>query len=153
MPSTRLTPEQVEAERTVFEKKIGEWWQYGFEQYPEGAGYTDKDLNNMWEGWLQAIHMNWDTLQYRGVPEAQPSTSSPADQLRRMRGYSKCFTGAFDKLEPVFVLRAQDKTAYLALAQWINVNIERMGKANPKIISAKATLRLFMVHEGSKDAD
>jgi hypothetical protein len=70
--------------------------------------------------------------------------ANAVDTIRRMRGYSKCFTNSFERGQAVFVLSEQDDTAYMAVAQWIKCNIERLGANHPKIINAKYTLARFM---------
>jgi hypothetical protein len=78
------------------------------------------------------------------LPINKDPYANPVDTIRRMRQYSPCFTKAFDRGQKVFVLSEQDDTAYMAIAQWINANIDRLGKNHPKIIAAKTTLGIFI---------
>lgn len=45
-----------------------------------------------------------------------------------------------DLNEPVFVLRAQDLTAPLAIQKWVDANELRLGSLHPKIIEAKTRI-------------
>jgi hypothetical protein len=80
----------------------------------------------------------------RILPINRDPYANPIDTIRRMRQYSQCFTKAFDRGQRVFVLVEQDATAYKAIAQWINLNIDRLGANHPKIIAAKTTMMIFM---------
>ena len=140
-----LTPEQFEAERPEFESRIRPFWVEPMRLRADGAGYENTELAHLWEGWQQALlHM---------AERATPMGGNTADELRRMRQYSKCFTGAFDAKEPVFVLRAQDASAYKAVAQWVVSNREVLGESHPKIISAKATMQLMREWPRARQAD
>lgn len=41
--------------------------------------------------------------------------------------------------EPIFVLRAQDKTACDVVQKWIDINAGRLGFSHPKILTAVKT--------------
>ncbi len=56
---------------------------------------------------------------------------------------STCLSKAADD-EPIFVLRAQDKTATEAVQAWIDVNIYSLGFSHPKILSAQQTITDMM---------
>lgn len=55
--------------------------------------------------------------------------------------------------EPVFVLRAQDKTAPAAVQKWIDDNIWALTPTHPKIIGAIATRDAMMEWAGARQAD
>lgn len=110
-----------------------------------------------WEGLSLTRRVAWMyAFNLQDGPKDWTEEGSMADtmeQLRRMRQYSKCFTNAFDRKQAVFVLVEQDKTAYISVAQWIKSNIDRLGAAHPKIISAKATMARFMEFPDGKEPD
>jgi hypothetical protein len=55
---------------------------------------------------------------------------------------SPCLLKAGDD-EPIFVLRAQDKTADVALEAWIEANKYSLGNTHPKLLAAQQTLLDF----------
>lgn len=55
-------------------------------------------------------------------------------KIDEMKGPS-CFSKAADN-EPLFVLRAQDRTADLVVQKWIDLNVSRLGFQHPKILEA-----------------
>lgn len=154
-----MTPEQVLATRARFELLYREIEGAGdayyienaiFELADDGFTYTIEEVNQSWVWFLHGSSSMF------GAFMQLPSHSqllSAADELRRIRQYSPCFTKAYDKREPVFVLRAQDEASPKALAQWLNHYQDILGPTNVKWISAKATLGLFVNHPNHKKAD
>lgn len=155
-----MTPEQVLALRAKFEasySKMSSRWATGadglpathFNLGPDGFSYEILPVNNAWEWFIDGYSACFEEL----TKKSNVKDRDAADELRRMRQYSSCFTKAFDKKEPVFVLRAQDEKAPLALAQWINAYQPLIGESHYKLIAAKATLGVFMNWPNKKKAD
>jgi hypothetical protein len=55
--------------------------------------------------------------------------------------------------EPVFVLRAQDKSAVSTVQGWIYTNAERLGWNAPKITGAEAVVQAMGAWPTKKHAD
>jgi hypothetical protein len=55
--------------------------------------------------------------------------------------------------EPVFVLRAQDKSATGIVQRWIYVQAERLGWNHPKVTSAEAVVQAMGAWPTKKHAD
>jgi hypothetical protein len=55
--------------------------------------------------------------------------------------------------EPVFVLRAQDKSAPEIVQRWIYVQAERLGWNAPKVTSAEAVVQAMAAWPNRKHAD
>lgn len=149
-----LSPEQILALRPVFEKRLtalDPFTPTGLKA--DGFQYEAMEVNLMWEGFLHGFEHAADNHEALSAYSSVKKPSEFAEDLRKIRSYSKCFTGAYDKKEPVFVLRAQDSTATLALAQWIKSNMSRMGESNAKLIAAKATLGAFIAWHHKKEPD
>jgi hypothetical protein len=111
-----------------------------------------------WDGLSHTNKVQWErafgmhSMRNGAFDATATKVDDPREELRRMRQYSKCFTNAYDRRQAVFVLVEQDRTAYYAIAQWINSNIQRLGAAHPKIISAKATMARFMEFQSKAQA-
>jgi hypothetical protein len=117
------------------------------------AVMNDPDIP-MWPGLLPVHKASWTFLwQCQGTNTPTLRESEAMEELRKIRGYDRTFTKAYDAKEAVFVLREQDKSGYIAIAQWIKTNVERLGASSPKIISAKALMARFMGYANSKNPD
>ncbi len=55
--------------------------------------------------------------------------------------------------EPLFALRAQDKSAPKAVQAWIDANKARLGSRHPKITGARAIIRAMKAWSPRKHAD
>lgn len=141
-----MTPEQVLALRKKFEDKLSKTMAVDFQLQDDGFSYRLDAVNEAWEWFVQGASVLNEELK------ATPSKTAD-DELRRMRQYSSCFTKAYDKKEPVFVLRAQDENSPRALAQWITSYQPILGDTHYKLIAAKATLGVFLNWPNKKKAD
>lgn len=148
-----MTPEQQLAVRPAFEQIMVK---HGFTNLTldkDGFQYFIHEVNMMWEGFLHGVGLMQSSYHLMAEYATAKKPSEHMEEVRQMRQYSKCFTGAYDNKEPVFVLRAQDATGHIPIAQWINTNTPHLGDTHPKIIAAKATLGAFMSWGHRKQPD